>query len=196
FAYGRRGATMNTGTKTGSPVTHAEAQRIYDKLVREKKGKGYTEGPDGTPYQHSERQASGLLPQLLNPVEESALTGLIENDDWCAQEKFNGLRLLVRKQNVVFEGINKKGVVVGLPTPLVQVVQQYGGDVVLDGECIGDTFHVFDVLVLNGVDVRPWPYRERLTALTNLLTPVEQLIIKLAETAFTTGQKLRLLEKL
>src|ERR1051325_7335264 len=95
FAYGRRGATLNTGTKTSSPVTRAEAQRIYDKLVREKKGKGYTEGPDGTPYQHSEKQSSGLLPQLLNPVEESALPELIENDEWCAQEKFNGRRLLV-----------------------------------------------------------------------------------------------------
>src|ERR1041385_4444999 len=194
FAYGRRGSTLNTGTKTGSPVTHAEAQRIYDKLVREKKGKGYTEGPDGTPYQHSEKKASGLLPQLLNPIEESALSGLIENDGWCAQEKFDGRRLLVRKQGAAIEGINKQGVVVGLPEPLFQVIRQYGADLVLDGESIGDTVHAFDVLVLDGVDVRSWPYRERLRALTNLLTPVEQLVIKQVETAFTTGEKLRLLE--
>ena len=41
FAYGRRGSTLNTGTKTTSPVTSDEAQRIYDKLIREKMAKGY-----------------------------------------------------------------------------------------------------------------------------------------------------------
>ena len=50
FAYGRRGSTLNTGTKTQTPVDHETAKHIYDKLVREKMAKGYTEGPDGTPY--------------------------------------------------------------------------------------------------------------------------------------------------
>ena len=200
FAYGRRGSTLNTGTKTGSPVGHSEARRLYDKLVKEKKTKGYTEGADGTPYQHtyqhSERKAAGLLPQLLNPIEAEDLPGLIENDDWCAQEKFDGKRLLVRKQNAAIEGINKQGVVVGLPEPLFQVVQRYGVEVVLDGESIGDTFHAFDLLVLDGLDIRDWPYRERLAALMNLLAAIEQRVIKRVETAFTTNQKSQLLEKL
>ena len=50
FAYGRRGSTLNTGTKTNVPVSFDDAQRIFDKLVKEKKGKGYTEGEAGTPY--------------------------------------------------------------------------------------------------------------------------------------------------
>src|ERR1039458_9303166 len=58
FAYGRRGATLTTGTKTSSPVDYAAAKKIYTKLVGEKKAKGYTEGANGTPYQHrsEERQ--------------------------------------------------------------------------------------------------------------------------------------------
>ena len=59
FAYGRRGATMNTGTKTNNPVGYEEAKRIYDKLIREKKAKGYTGGPDGTPYQHTNKVREG-----------------------------------------------------------------------------------------------------------------------------------------
>lgn len=47
FSYGRRGSTMNTGTKTPSPVDYDSAKKIYDKLVREKKAKGYMEDPDG-----------------------------------------------------------------------------------------------------------------------------------------------------
>lgn len=196
FAYGRRGSTLNTGAKTSAPVDYDEARRIYDKLVKEKKAKGYTEGADGTPYLHSEKKAAGLLPQLLNPVEEEELPGLIESDNWCAQEKFDGKRLLVRKQNGAIEGINKQGVVVGLPEPLFQVVRQYGAEVMLDGESVGDTFHAFDLLVLDGVDIRTWPYRERLAALLNLLTSVEQGVIQLAETAFTAEQKRQLLETL
>ena len=49
FAYGRRGATLTTGTKTQSPVNYDEAKIICDKLIREKTAKGYTPGEDGTP---------------------------------------------------------------------------------------------------------------------------------------------------
>jgi bifunctional non-homologous end joining protein LigD len=52
FAFGRRGSTLNTGTKTPAPVDEAKAKEIFAKLVREKKAKGYTEGADGTPYLH------------------------------------------------------------------------------------------------------------------------------------------------
>ena len=89
FAYGRRGATLNTGTKTQTPVDHDSAKSIYDKLVREKKAKGYTEGPDGTPYQHTakEDRVTGLLPQLLNPIDEHQVNRLIQRSGpLCARE--------------------------------------------------------------------------------------------------------------
>ena len=76
FSYGRRGSTMQTGTKTSSPVDYDTAKGIYDKLVREKTAKGYTPGQDGTPYQHSDkaditiavvpRQKAGLLNVPVN----------------------------------------------------------------------------------------------------------------------------------
>ena len=46
FAYGRRGSTMNTGTKTPTPVDYATAKKMHDKLVREKVAKGYNEGSE------------------------------------------------------------------------------------------------------------------------------------------------------
>ena len=42
FSYGRRGTTLQTGTKTQTPVSYDEARRIYDKVVAEKTAKGYT----------------------------------------------------------------------------------------------------------------------------------------------------------
>src|ERR1043166_9181502 len=55
FAYGRRGSTMNTGTKTQSPVGYNEAKAIYNKLVKSKEAKGYQPGSDGVPYQQTEK---------------------------------------------------------------------------------------------------------------------------------------------
>jgi len=43
FAYGRRGGTLKTGTKTPQPVTRARADELYETLVSEKRAKGYAE---------------------------------------------------------------------------------------------------------------------------------------------------------
>lgn len=43
FMYGRRGRTLQKGTKTSSPVRREDAVNIAMKLVAEKKAKGYKE---------------------------------------------------------------------------------------------------------------------------------------------------------
>jgi bifunctional non-homologous end joining protein LigD len=196
FAYGRRGSTLNTGTKTNVPVNFDDAKRIFDKLVKEKQGKGYTQGQNATPYQHTDKQPSGLIPQLLNPIEEEQVLDLISDDNYCAQEKHDGRHLVVRKQGQDITGINKKGNTIGLPLPVFDVVKEFDADVAIDGESIGDILYAFDLLELDGVDIRSWPYRERLAALMNLLFSVQQTTIKLVDTAFTSHQKLELLHRL
>jgi len=76
------------------------------------------------------------------------------------------------------------------------VVKDFDADVTIDGESIGDVMYAFDLLELDGVDIRSWPYRERLAALMNLLFSVQQTTIKLVDTAFTSHQKLELLKEL
>src|SRR5688500_12831550 len=67
FAFGRRGSTLNTGTKTQQPVDLASAEKLFEKLVREKKAKGYAEGENSTPYASEQsKEYSGIQPQLLN----------------------------------------------------------------------------------------------------------------------------------
>ncbi len=41
FRYGRRGANLKEGTKTPNPVSLPEAEKFFDKLVKEKTKKGY-----------------------------------------------------------------------------------------------------------------------------------------------------------
>ena len=171
FTYGRRGSTLTNGTKSSAPVDYDAALMIFDKLVKEKNAKGYTEGVEGTPYQHAENQSqvSGLVPQLLNSIGEVEVARLTSNPNWGMQEKKDGRRLLLRKEHGVFEGINKRGQLVGVSETVVETARELPGDFVIDGEAIGDYLHAFDLLFLNGEDLRPQPYRQRYVALLNLL---------------------------
>ena len=94
IAYGRRGSTLSTGTKTHSPVYYDAALMIVEKLVKDKKAKGYTEGASGTPYQHTEKadQVSGFMPQLLNAIDEAEAARLVSDPRWAMQEKKDGKR--------------------------------------------------------------------------------------------------------
>src|ERR1043165_2223229 len=165
FAYGRRGSTLSTGTKTSSPVDYATAKEIFTKLVSGKKANGYTEGESGTPYTHSEKQSSGILPQLLNAIEEADADRLLDDDDYCAQEKFDGRHLLVRKQDGHIEGINKQGLLVGLPETVLSDFRNLPGSFIAGGESVGDHYYPFDLLELNGENLRLFPYRTRLSDL-------------------------------
>ena len=92
FAFGRRGTTLQTGTKTAKPVDYQAAIKAYDKLVNEKMAKGYTPGADGTPYQGTKREdaATGVFPQLLNSIDHAQAEQLVSDDGWWMQEKFDG----------------------------------------------------------------------------------------------------------
>ena len=172
FAYGRRGSTLQTGTKTSSnPVDYDAALAVLDKLVKEKKAKGYSEALNGSPYQHSDKagQKTNLLPQLLNANDEHQVIQLIEDPAWCMQEKMDGKRVLLRKENGTIEGINRKGLVIGLPQSIITSVEAIPGDFVFDGECIGEVLHVFDLLFVNGKDIRTKPYRNRYVDLFNVM---------------------------
>ena len=197
-AFGRRGSTLQTGTKTPSPVDYDTAKKTYAKLVREKKAKGYTEGPDGTPYQHTEKEerATGLLPQLLNPIEEHEVQRLIEEPGWALQEKFDGRRVLVRKNGAEIHGINRKGLLIGLPETVFQSAARLSGNFILDGECVGDLFYAFDLLEWDGEDHRRLPYRRRLVKLSNLLDWPGLTHLKRVETATDPADKARLLRHL
>lgn len=197
FAYGRRGSTLTTGTKTSSPVDYDTAKKIHAKLISGKKAKGYTEGAGGTPYQHTDKQPSGILPQLLNPVEEVEVEALLRDDNYCAQEKFDGRHLLFRRRDDYIEGINKKGLLVGAPMTIAGDLRTLPGTFIPDGEAVGDDYHVFDLLEHNGENLCPLPYRTRFEWLANLLlSNSRHPHVRLVETAFTTRRKTELWERL
>lgn len=198
FAFGRRGATLQTGTKTPEPVPYLKALGIFNTLVVSKLNKGYTPGENGTPYQHSDNEgrSTGIHPQLLNPVEdEHRLAELLLDPLYCCQEKKDGKRLLLRKRGKVIEGINRKGLIVSLPEPITAAAKALPFDLLLDGEAIGDTLHVFDLLDYAGGCQRHQPYAERLRLLSELLAGVPAALL-LVPTAYTAKEKHHLLARL
>jgi len=174
FAYGRRGNTLNVGTKTQHPVSLTEATQIHNKLVSSKLAKGYQYGIQG--YQHARQSGnegtdSGIRCQLPNSIEESEVRSLLTGRSHCLQEKHDGRRLMVRKQGNTITGINRRGLVVAVPEPIRQAVAQIPQDVLLDGEAVGDTLHAFDLLEVNGKDHRQRRYIDRFSGLIMVIPP-------------------------
>jgi len=168
FAYGRRGSTLTTGCKTPRPVTFDEAMTIAQKLVAEKKAKGYTEASSGTRYLGTDHagQMSIYLPQLLNPVDDYELAGLLDDPGFAAQEKIDGRRLILISHSQVVQAVNRRGLFVDCPA---HWAVGSGIDFVLDGEGVGDTFHAFDLIALNGRSLVEAPFTERYRLLETLM---------------------------
>jgi bifunctional non-homologous end joining protein LigD len=178
FEYGRRGGTMNVGTKTSVPINLPDAMTLYTKIVREKKAKGYTEIGTGsyprmtapaTPVAEPPPMADRVLPQLLNPVEESELERLFMDDNWLMQPKMDGKRILLHRTGSRVFGTNRTGLECGIPANVLDHADDLGQDFILDGELIGDQYYVFDLLSLGGTDMTENSYHFRLTKLMNLL---------------------------
>src|SRR6185437_5039278 len=189
FAYGRRGATLTTGSKTATPVSFEQEKKIYDKLVKEKTAKGYTPGENSTPYQHTEKadRAAGIVPQLLNAVEECDAQTFIADAQYWAQEKFDGRRVLIRRVGGAITGINRLGLVIDLPEPMVRHARTIGSQQwLIDGEAVGDTLFAFDVLESACSNLRQEPYVKRLRALEKIVGAGKDAPIRAVQTATTS----------
>ena len=198
FAYGRRGATLTTGTKTKAPVDYAAAKKIYDKLVKSKTAEGYIPGAAGPQYVHTDADAqeTGIYCQLLNFIDEAQVPQFIADDAWWAQEKYDGKRLLLHKVDAQGEtviAINRTGRSVGAPDAMLQRAGSIGQIYLVDGEAVGETLFVFDLLEIDQTDLRSAPYSQRLLQLAGL--GLDGAIV-LAETAKTAAEKQQLYDRL
>ena len=200
FAYGRRGATLRTGTKTQSPVTYEKAKKIYDKLVVSKSAKGYIPDQDNSDYVYeSDKEQTGIHCQLLNPIDKDEVTKLIADDNWWMQEKKDGKRMLFKTTKTEGQtkviAINRKGFLVGAPEKISTAIQiaintAKLSNIIIDGEAIDDTLYVFDMLS----DEKN--YAERYKELKSVVKIINSEHIQLVEIAKNQAQKQALYDKL
>lgn len=188
--WGRVGSTLQTQTKVRD-VSLEQAEKVYTKVYKEKVGKGYKEGKKGgglytvasvveSGVNNGEEEGGSLVPvegkrkvrwleeevmvpQLLNMIEEGDVKKYLQDDGYGAQEKKDGKHIMLRVKGGEVKAYNKKGKGVGYPSV-------WGGlqvSCVLDGEAIGEVYHVFDLLEISGEDLRGLGYGDRYKRLEN-----------------------------
>lgn len=197
FAYGRRGSALQTGVKTQRPVDRETAERVFQKLVREKTAKGYTPGENAAPYAHTPLQGvyTAILPQLLNAIDANEAERLLSDLNWCLQEKKDGKRLILRKDGPNVQGINRRGLVVSIPKIFSDALAGMAEDFMADGECIGETFYVFDLLELDGKSRMNERYEIRWMEVARLFSG-NFGCVKIINTAFKAATKRNAFESL
>lgn len=174
FAYGRRGSAMQIGTKTTKPVDYKQAEKILSKLVNAKQSKGYKVdlNDDNVSLVQSpvERKQTGHHPQLLKAIEEADVESFLEDDDYIAQEKMDGVRKMIGRGPSEIIGINRKGEAVNVPVSVIEDITRNmdAENFLLDGEQIGDKYHVFDMLI-NKIAIKDLPYETRYKLLNKFI---------------------------
>jgi hypothetical protein len=115
------------------------------------------------------RASFGHRPQLLVPVNRERALSLARERSYGIQEKKDGERVMVEVKASVLRAGNKKGLERFLPLKIAEALLSLKRDFVIDGELVGTTYWVFDLLSVDGVDMRGNEYWRRDLALNVLL---------------------------
>lgn len=181
FQYGRRGGPLKAGVKTAAPTSYDAAWSVYDKLVREKVGKGYREKEgSGAVYRHIAGigRQTGFKPQLLTPLTESEAVRMImqaEPGRFAMQRKLDGERRMISIRNRGFIAANRKGIEVAVNDGIVTALEQLGHTAIeLDGEDMGDHFVAFNVLSLEGENFAARPFADAAALLDALASTLSE----------------------
>ena len=168
---GRRGGPQKAQPKTKEPLSLVEAEKLYARIVAEKKRGGYTPDESGVPYALTEKagEVSGWLPALLSAVEAVDVDRYMRDDAWAASEKYDGERRAVEIGPEELRGMNKKGLYAHVPESWTHILAGLPKNTVIDGEhVVGDILYVFDVVKLAGKDMTGLGFEAREQALLSL----------------------------
>jgi bifunctional non-homologous end joining protein LigD len=149
---------------------------LYNKTIRGKTSKRYTEESHGVAFSSAAMagRVTGFVPQLLNEISPEDARNL--GPDWLVQEKHDGER-----RGMIFDGekavfANRKGLEVGVQTPVQEAFNRLGeivGQIELDAEDMGGHVVIFDVKThfTIGADA---PFRERAAALAHVGKTIDE----------------------
>lgn len=198
YANGPRGRVCNTKPIKDGVFAYEVALGHFQAKVKDKIKSGYTPSESGVRFTNTEKSgnASTHVQQLPTATNESAAISMVADARFCAQEKANGERRTIEVIDGVVRGINKLGLYVNLPENLIQALAGFK-NAMFDGEEIGVTFHVFDLLSYDRVNLRDRAFGERYAMLTEEvlhgLFTTPDWPIKVLTAAFTCEEKAALL---
>lgn len=194
---GRRGSTLVSREKFTSPVTFDVAKKEYDKLVKSKlKDNYFVVGETAPEYQSlsdSESAIKGHEPQLLNAIEAHEVEFYISSPLYGAQEKKDGERRQLARSGVNVVGSNRKAKAVPLLMEFTGIALNTNYHV--DGEEIGNTLHVFDMLS-NESDLRSLGFLKRYENLCEWVSEANSTAISIIPLVTSEADKRALLQSI
>ena len=194
YANGRRGKVSQAKPIKEGEFTLDEARKQFNDKLRSKLKDGYTEAESGIRFTNTEvgLSASSHVQQLPSPIDRNRAMQLMSDDRFAVQEKANGERCSIEVRNGVARGINKLGLYRNLPESVAQSMGVLG-DAFFDGEIVGSTYHAFDLLDYQGVDLRNTPFEERYRVLSEDALPLRRAApggcVRLLTAAFSEDGK-------
>ena len=206
--WGRRGKQLSTATKIVD-ATLEKAQKAYDKVVKQKMDKGYqavttnsqSSKESSGKSDNSEaktrftvRERVGVVAQLLNYAEKEQLEQLFTDSNILAQQKFDGMRMIIHVRETDVCATNREGQETSLPKAIGQAASVAPVGTILDGELLSapHTYWVFDLLAWADEDLQNQPYVERHGKLTKQKKLFANKKIALVPSAKTETEKRKL----
>jgi ATP-dependent DNA ligase len=111
------------------------------------------------------------FPDWLEPMAATLTQERFDGPEWTFERKFDGIRLLAFKDGRKVRLLSRNKLAQHIPTLEKAVAGLPVRDLILDGELSWDrhsTYHVFDILWLDGKDVTELPLEERRKLLARL----------------------------
>jgi bifunctional non-homologous end joining protein LigD len=111
------------------------------------------------------------FPEWIEPMAATLTQERFAGDDWTFERKYDGIRLIAYRDGDDVRLFSRTRMPQHLPAIAHAISELPVHDVILDGEMAWDrssTFHVFDVVRLDGRDLTALPLRERRSVLASL----------------------------
>ena len=111
------------------------------------------------------------MPEWLEPMAATLTEERFAGDDWLFERKFDGIRLLAYKRGKDVQLYSRNRLLQHIPDIETAIAAMPFRDLILDGEVAWDrhsTYHVFDILWLDGNSTTALPLEERRALLKKL----------------------------
>ena len=111
------------------------------------------------------------MPDWLEPMAATLTQNRFTGPEWWFERKIDGIRLLAYKHGTQVRLYSRNGLPQHLPALSAAIAALPAEELILDGESAWDgsgTYHVFDILWLNGRNVTALPLEERRALLRSL----------------------------
>jgi len=137
--------------------------------------------------------------QLLTAIDDGeAAAAKLLDDNYAAQQKFDGKRIILAVDRSSITAHNRSGLVCEISRNILDQAKQLQGiaPLILDGEWLNQTkaFHAFDLLEVDGTDIKRLPFSERQDQLDRILSIAGLPRIKSVRTEYRQAGKLTLLQ--